>query len=174
MHHMNRLQPTLLKITVIVLFAGLLVACATRPPAPVDDGAVAERVRAPAPEEPRGLQIRPLRNPAVTELTEAAQHAENEGDLERAALLLERALRIEPRDPELLQHLAEISFNQQDWEQAESHASRSFDVGPRVGELCRRNWQTIALAREQMGFRQSAGVARERLQACRVEPPPRY
>ncbi len=171
---MNRLPTPFLKTVFIALLACMLAACATPPRAPVEDDTVAERVRAPAPEEPRGLQIRPLRNPAVTELTEAARQAEDEDNLERAALLLERALRIEPRDPELLQHLAEVSFNQQDWEQAESHASRSFDVGPRVGELCRRNWQTIVMAREQMGYRHSAELARERLDACRVEPPPRF
>ncbi len=171
---MYRLPTSFPKALSIVLFASLMVACATPPPASVEDDAVAERVRAPTPEEPRGLQIRPLQNPAVAELTEAARQAEEDDDLERAELLLERALRIEPRDPELLQHLAEVSFNQQDWEQAESHASRSFDVGPRVGELCRRNWQTIAMAREQMGYRHSAELARERLEACRVEPPPRY
>ncbi len=163
-----------LKALTTGLAAVILAACAVQPPAPVEDRSVAEQVRAPAAEQPRGLQVYPLRNPAVTELTEAATAAEHEGDLERATMLLERALRIEPRDPELLQHMAEIQLEKRSWEQAESHASRSFDVGPRVGELCQRNWRTMALARERQGRDDAARQARERLEQCRVEVPERF
>jgi tetratricopeptide (TPR) repeat protein len=163
-----------LKLITVLTLCMLLAACATQAPAPVEDRSVEERVRAPAAEESRGLQVYPLRNPAVSELTEAADRAEQAGDLERAAMLLERALRIESRDPELLQHMAEIKLGQGDWAQAESYASRSFDVGPRVGQLCQRNWRTLALARERMEQFEQAHQARERLQACQVEPPPRY
>jgi tetratricopeptide (TPR) repeat protein len=168
-----RICPGWQRLAMIITAAGILTACATQAPAPVEDRNVTEQVRAPAAEESRGLQVYPLRNPAVTELNEAAARAENDGDLERAAMLLERALRIEPRDPELLQNMAEIKLGQSDWEQAESYASRSFDVGPRVGELCQRNWRTLALARERMGQHEIAHEARERLQRCQVEPPPR-
>lgn len=171
---MKRIEFSLQKFALILAVVSLVAACATRAPDSSEDRSVAERVRAPAPEEPRGLQVYPLRNPAVAELIEAAERAWKDDDLERATLLLERALRIEPRDPELLQHMADVKFASQDWEQAESYANRSFDVGPRVGELCRRNWRTIAVAREQLGYRQSALLARERLETCQVEPPPRY
>lgn len=151
----------------------ILVACATQAPAPVDERIASEQVRAPAAAETRGLQVYPLRNPAVADLSEAALRAEQNGDLSRAAMLLERALRIEPRDPELLQQMAEVRLDQGHWEQAESHARRAFDVGPRVGELCQRNWRTIALARERQGQTAAGAEARERLQACQVEAPPR-
>lgn len=164
----------------LVLTVTLLAGCASQrwvpdeDQPPVDDrGVVDERVRAPAADEARGLQVYPLRNPAVTELTEAAAQAERDGDLDRAANLLERALRIEPRDPELLQNMAEIRLAQGNWEQADSYSRRSFDVGPRVGALCQRNWRTIALARERMQQLDSAREARDRLSACQVEPPPR-
>jgi len=151
-----------------------LGACAWQPPAPDEDRSTAERVRAPAPEQSGGLQVLPLRNPAVSELTEAAVQAEQDDDLERAAMLVERALRIESRDPELLQYMAEIKLGQSDWGQAESYASRSFDVGPRVGELCQRNWLTVAMARERQARHDDAHQARERVQACKIEPPPRF
>jgi tetratricopeptide (TPR) repeat protein len=168
-----RICPGWQRLATTIAAAMILAACAAQAPAPVEDRNVAEQVRAPAAEETRGLQVYPLRNPAVTELTDAAAQAERDGDLERAAVLLERALRIEPRDPELLQNMAEIKLGQGDWEQAESYAGRSFDVGPRVGELCQRNWRTLALARERMGQHETAHEARERLQRCQVEPPPR-
>ncbi len=161
--------------TVSVLALGaLLGACAAQPPAPVEDRSVAEEVRAPAAEQASGLQVYPLRNPAVTELADAAGAAENAGDLDRATILLERALRIEPRDPELLQYMAEVQLEKGVWDQAENYASRSFDVGPRVGELCQRNWRTIALARERQGRDDAARRARERLAQCQVEAPERF
>ena len=169
---MTPVTDAFLRASLLVMAALAMVACAWQPPA--DDRATAERVRAPAAEPSRGLQVYPLQNPAVAELTAAAEQAERDNDLERAAGLLERALRIEPRDPQVLQHLAEIRLSQGNWEQAESQASRSFDVGPRVGELCQRNWRTIALARERMDQFDAAYRARERLQNCQVEPPPRY
>jgi len=162
------------KSVFVLAVAALVAACATQPPAPVEDRSVAEQVRAPAAEQASGLQVYPLRNPAVTELTDAARAAENADDLDRATILLERALRIEPRDPELLQYMAEVQLEKGAWDQAENYASRSFDVGPRVGELCQRNWRTIALARERQGRDDAARRARERLAQCQVEMPERF
>jgi len=150
-----------------------ITGCATQAPAPVDERIADEQVRAPAAAQTRGLQVFALRNPAVTDLSEAARQAESSGDLNRAAMLLERALRIEARDPELLQQMAELRLDQGRWEQAESHARRSFDVGPRVGELCQRNWRTVAVALDRQNRLDAARLARERLQDCQVEAPPR-
>lgn len=160
-------------LALLSLLSLLLAGCATQVPAPVDERIAAEQVRAPAAAEARGLQVFALRNPAVAELSQAALQAEQEDDLARAAMLLERALRIEPRDPELLQQMAEVRLDQGQWEQAENHARRSFDVGPRVGELCQRNWRTIALSLERRQDLSAADQARMRLQACQVEAPPR-
>lgn len=157
----------------LALLSVLVVGCATQSPAPVDERIASEQVRAPAAAEARGLQVFALRNPAVAELSQAALQAEQANDLDRAAMLLERALRIEPRDPEVLQQMAEVRLDQGRWEQAENHARRSFDVGPRVGELCQRNWRTIALSLERRQDLQAAEAARTRVQACQVEAPPR-
>lgn len=159
--------------TLSVLIVVLVTGCATQAPAPVDERIADEQVRAPAAAETRGLQVFALRNPAVTELSDAARRSESSGDLNRAAMLLERALRIEPRDPELLQQMAELRLDQGQWEQAESYARRSFDVGPRVGELCQRNWRTVAVALERQNQVEAARAASNRLPGCQVEPPPR-
>ena len=155
-----------------------LAACAAQPPAPVDHRAegsreVSERVRQPAGET-AGLQVYPLRNPAVSELTRAARAAEDRGDLDEARRILERALRIESRDPELLQYMAEVQLASGHPDQAESYAARSFELGPRVGELCVRNWRTLSLAREEQGDTSGADRALERAGDCSVERPPRY
>ncbi|MEE4305171.1 MAG: tetratricopeptide repeat protein [Wenzhouxiangella sp.] len=157
-----------------VLAALLLAACAPWQPT-LDDPEIAEQVRAPeGGGASRGLQVYPLRNPAVRELEKAAEAARSEGDFDRAESLLERALRIEGRDPELLQRMAELQLSRGRWEQAESYAMRSWELGPQVGDICRRNWRTMALARERDGDVIKAAQARERVEICPVEPPERY
>ncbi len=152
----------------------LLAACSTQEPVPVDERSVyrseieriEHEVRAPARAEGAGVQVYPLRNPGVSELREQAAAAERDGDLEQAAMLLERAMRLAPQDPELMQHMAEVQLARGDYEQALSLASRSYDSGPKVGELCARNWRTISLAREHLGNSAGAVIAEARAAEC--------
>jgi tetratricopeptide (TPR) repeat protein len=108
----------------------------------------------------------PLQNPAVKELLADAGSAETEGDYNQAAVLLERALRIQPRDPEILQQMAEIQLRKQDYEQALNFAVRSYDIGPRVGEICARNWRTISVSREHLGDGNGSLLAEQRATTC--------
>lgn len=135
---------------------------------PGDEGAedVETRVRAPAREESAGVQVFPLQNPAVKQLLADASAAETSGDYGQASMLLERALRIQPRDPELLQHMAEVQLQLGDYGQALIFAERSYDTGPRVGELCSRNWRTMAVAQERLGDSGAARQARDRAGKC--------
>ena len=149
----------------------LLAGCAGTGPAPVEEREVEQQVRVPARESSAGVQVYPLKNPAVLELTDQANRAEAAGDLGQASVLLERAVRIQPRDPELLQHMAELQVQRQDYQQALSFATRSHDVGPRVGELCARNWRTIALSRERLGDQPGSAQARQRAGQCMVTRP---
>lgn len=169
MHLRQRFVPSAALIATV-----LLASCAPWQPT-VDDPEIAEQVRAPeGGEASRGLQVYPLRNPAVRELERAAESARSEGDYDRAEVLLERALRIEDRDPELLQRMAELQLTRGHWEQAENYAMRSWELGPQVGDICRRNWRTVALARERDGEVVEAARARERVEICPLEPPERY
>ena len=154
-----------------VLGVVFLAACATQSPAPVEERELEDRVRSPAREDAAGVQVYPLKNPAVAELTDQAAHAESRGDLDQAAVLLERAMRIQPRDPELLQHMAEVQLQRGQYEQALSFATRSHDIGPRVGELCARNWRTMSLAQERLGDDSAAGQAVQRAEQCMVTRP---
>lgn len=156
------------------LLAAWLVACTSQQPAPVEDREVTQRVRRPAQEDSAGVQVYPLQNPAVVELTQQASSAESAGDFASAAVLLERALRIRPRDPQLLQHMAEVQLQMQDYEQALNFAVRSFDIGPRVGEICSRNWRTIALARERLLDGAGAREAERRARDCMNTRPEKF
>ena len=144
----------------------LLTACAGQPPMPVEDNEVDTRVRAPASEDSAGVQVYSLQNPAVKELTAQAVIAERGGELDKASSYLERALRIEPRDPQLLQHMAEIELQKEDYQQALSFAEKSYDIGPRGGEICSRNWRTISVAREHLNDPRGASEAEKRASRC--------
>jgi tetratricopeptide (TPR) repeat protein len=150
-----------------VLILLLLVGCSSsQAPAPVEEREVIARVRAPASEESEGVQVYSLQNPAVKQLTAQAQGAERSGDLDQAGSYLERALRIQPRDPQVLQHMAEIKLQKQDYQQALNFAVRSYDSGPRVGEICSRNWRTISVAREHLQDVSGSSDAEARATQC--------
>ena len=148
----------------LVLLA--LAACSSRSPAPVEDREVDARVRAPASEDSEGIQVYSLQNPAVKQLTAQAEGAEQAGNLDQAGSYLERALRIQPRDPQLLQHMAEIKLQKEDYQQALNFAVKSYDIGPRVGEICSRNWRTISVAREHLNDAAGARDAEARVSQC--------
>lgn len=153
--------------------AAVLAACTGSRPAPVEDREIQARVRAPASDDSEGVQVYPLQNPAVLQLSNDARTAEQAGDLAQATVLLERALRIQPRDPELLQHMAEVQLQKQDYQQALNFAVRSYDTGPRVGEICARNWRTIGVARDHLGDERGAREAVSRAEGCMVTRPER-
>jgi tetratricopeptide (TPR) repeat protein len=157
-----------------------LAACAARQPpppppgatqSPADDRTVQEKVREPAQQQRGGVQVFPLQNPAVKELLKQAEESETQGDFNAAAVSIERALRIQPRDPELLQRMAEIQLQKKDYTQALNFASRSYDSGPRVGELCNRNWRTMSVAQAALGDSRSANMAEARANDCNNQPP---
>ncbi len=75
-------------------------------------------------------------------------------------------MRIEPRDPQLLQHMAEIELQKEDYKQALNFAEKSYDIGPRVGEICSRNWRTISVAKEHLNDHKGAGEAEKRATRC--------
>ena len=144
----------------------LLAACSTQQAVPIKDKEIDSRVRGPASEDSAGVQVYSLQNPAVKELTAQAEVAERAGELDQASGYLERALRIEPKDPQLLQHMAEIKLQKEDYQQALNFAVRSYEIGPRVGEICSRNCRTISVAREYLNDTSGAKDAEARAARC--------
>ena len=158
----------------ITLMAVIVSACATTTPAPVDEDEVDSRVREPARQDSEGVQVFPLQNPAVKELLAQAVASESTGDYDEATILLERALRIHPRDPQILQQMAEVQLQKRDYEQALTFAVRSYDIGPRVGEICSRNWRTISVARGHLGDQDGSAQAEDRASVCMNTKPRSY
>ena len=130
------------------------------------------QVRA-AGETGRELDVQPLRDPQVEDLRAAAAAAEQRGDFAAADAALQAALRISSNDPDLTQWRAELALVRRDWSGAERLALESFERGPKLGGLCRRNWTTLQYAREARGDAGNAVVAQQRIGQCAVNPPVR-
>jgi tetratricopeptide (TPR) repeat protein len=103
-----------------------------------------------------------------------AQQDERAGNYAAAAAALDKALRISPDAPDLLQDRAEIAIRLKDFAGAEKLAHESWTLGPRLGPLCARNWQTIVEARLQANDKVGAATARKWVQQCRKAGVPRY
>ena len=136
--------PRLARITALAVLL-LAAACATRPPGevPISDNAA---VRALA--EQAGLEVA-------------------DGRLTSAAATLERALRIEPRNPRLWLELARLRLTQGEADQAEQLAARAASFAGNDRALRAANWRLIAEARRARGDPAGARQALER--AARYE-----
>jgi Tfp pilus assembly protein PilF len=132
----------------VLAVVALLGGCASvQPPAPVSESAPAT----PAPFE----------NAAVASLMDGARADAAAGRLTNAAASIERALRIEPRNPRLWQELARVRLRQGDYAQAESVAARSNSWAGGDNRLRAENWRLIAQAREARGDAAGAHAALE-------------
>lgn len=110
----------------------------------------------------------PAGSPAVVALLNDAQQQAQAGHRGRAVAVLERALRIEPRNPVLWHRLASLRLQQQRYGQAESLALKSNSLAGSDEALRARNWQVIAEARQGRG--DSAGARRAYDRARRLNP----
>jgi tetratricopeptide (TPR) repeat protein len=100
--------------------------------------------------------------PAVLALTNEAQAALENGDLDSAATSLERAIRIQPRNPVLWHELAEVRLKQQQPGLAEDLAKRSNSHAKGNSALIRANWTIIAEARRLKGDAEGAADAQRK------------
>jgi predicted Zn-dependent protease len=100
--------------------------------------------------------------PAVIALLQQAEQQANAGDLESAAASLERAIRIDPRNPVLWYHLATLRLSQGEPAQAEQLANKSNSLAAGNHAQQSRNWLLIAQARRQLNDRSGAAAAEQR------------
>jgi tetratricopeptide (TPR) repeat protein len=146
----------------------MVTACAVMqepaPPPVVESMTPEQRVaaiRAAAGVDDKELAVQPLRDPQVEDLREAAAKAVAARNYAAAAEALNQAILIVPEDPAVLQERAEIALLQRDFDRAETLAQRAFDLGSKVGPLCRQHWETILQVRERRQEIASAPAARQ-------------
>ena len=107
------------------------------------------------PEEARPVSD----NSAVVALSDAARTDAAGGRLDAAVASLERALRIEPRNPALWQNLAKLRLEQGQYQQAEGLAARSNGWAGDDKTLRAENWRIIGQARLKRGDYSGAQAA---------------
>jgi cytochrome c-type biogenesis protein CcmH/NrfG len=104
----------------------------------------------------------PSGNTAVMTLLNKAQSQAAAGRMDAARANLERALRIEPRNPVLWQELARIRLKQGQYRQAENLAAKSNVLAGTNRYLRAENWRIIGEARSRRGDLQGARAAFEK------------
>jgi tetratricopeptide (TPR) repeat protein len=90
-------------------------------------------------------------SPAALALMDEAEANLRSGQLDNAASMLERAIRIQPRNPKLWQQLAEVRLRQQQPGLAEELAQKSNSLARGNTALVQKNWTLIAAARRLKG-----------------------
>ena len=123
----------------LLLLIALLAGCAAQQPAPVETSPPT----APSEQRPGVKQ----ENLAIAGLMDSARSDAAAGRLGSAAATLERALRIEPRNPRLWHELAKVRLRQADYSQAESLAARSNTYAGDDRDLRAANQKIISDAR---------------------------
>lgn len=164
-----------------ILFTMLLAGCgmfATTPP-PAASPAVPNydlvaAIRAAGDREKSVIDVNPLGDPGVTALQDAAKKDEQARRYADAAAKLDQAIKLSPESPDLLQDRAEIAVRLKDFSTAERLAHKSWSLGPKLGPLCARNWQTVVEMRLQAHDPAGAETARKWLGQCHKAGTPRY
>ncbi|MDD3519350.1 MAG: tetratricopeptide repeat protein [Chromatiales bacterium] len=131
-------------------------------PAVTDSSAPALARAGTIPEPQSGTPPNP-----VAELIAEADRLAGSGRMGDAAAVLERALRIEPGNPAILQRLAVVRMRQQRYDQAEALAMRSNALSANDHAVLARNWRIISEARRLRGDARGAQQAMD--QARRFE-----
>ena len=112
-----------------------------------------------------GADTRREGNAAVAALLESAREAEKARQYGRAGAALERALKVEPRNPWLWHRLAAIRYRQGRHPEAEALSRRSMSLARGDVKLESRNWRVIAAARHGQGDEEGARKALRRANA---------
>ena len=151
-----------MKTATLLVAVALLAGCAAAP-APSPSPEPSQPPAPPVVDTPPPAAARPVpsENVAIAGLMQSARSDSAAGRLTNAAATLERALRIEPRNPRLWQELARVRLKQGEYGQAEQVAARSSSFAGRDNGLRAENWRLIAQAREARGDSQGAQAALE-------------
>lgn len=160
------------------LFAGaamlalvLLSACSTRQgiaPVPVEDRSVSQAATGqidgeiPGGEAARDTTTKPAELPArgvTLALLDEARGEVHGGNNQTAAAILERALRLDARNPVLWHELGLIRLRQKNWQQALNLARKSNSLAVGNTDVQAENWRLMARAYQGAGKNQDAAMA---------------
>lgn len=161
------------------LAGALLAACAQpMPEAPrpsvKSSAAMVADIQAAGERDKSVINVHPLSDPAIDALQDAARDDERNGQYDAAAAKLDRALKLSPDSPGVLQDRAELAIYMGNFEMAEKLAHQSWSLGSKQGPLCARNWQTVAEIRQHANDMAGAASASKWVEQCREPGIQRY
>ncbi len=134
----------------ILAFLLIVAGCASQAPAPTPTSSPSERQPAPSAQPP-AAESKKTESVAVASILQSARAEASSGQLASAAASIERALRIEPRNPRLWNELARVRLQQRDYAQAAATAARSNAFAGSDADLRASNADIIAQARAAQG-----------------------
>jgi len=100
-------------------------------------------------------------SPAVLSLIKKARVNAINGELDKATLRLERAIRIEPANPTVWHYMAKLFLQQENYKQAAGYAAKSTNLARDNIKLVIDNWRIIAHARFRLGNKKGAQQAQD-------------
>jgi tetratricopeptide (TPR) repeat protein len=161
-----------------ILLGAMALAACSQPPGPVQatrapDHDIVAAIRAAGTHDSSVVEIAPLRNPSIDGFLDEAHAAEHAGNIPQAIARTDDALSLAPDAPDILQYRAELAVRAKDYDTAESDARRSYELGPKLGGLCARNWQTVMEIEQLKGHPAAAETARVSRERCHVDGPVR-
>lgn len=170
--------------TITRLAIGLLALAAAActpnaPPARSDAPRLAQTpspvaaIRAAGAGDDSVVQVAPLRDAGVEGWLAQARAAEAKRDWPAAIAAAEKALKLAPNAPDILQDIAELEVARGGYVRAEELAMKSYQLGPQVGALCAKNWQTVVETRTAMNDAVERDKAIAQVKACRKQGPMR-
>ncbi|MDH5436384.1 MAG: tetratricopeptide repeat protein [Gammaproteobacteria bacterium] len=141
-------------VFLLVLIVVGLSGCATPAPAPVEERAAGTVVNPYVIPKQRTEAI-PLDDDnggeAIVSLLDLSDKQSRVGRLDAAGATLERALRIQPRNPLLWQRLARIRLEQGQLDQADGLAAKAMALAIGKQALRAKIWKLVAEIRHQQG-----------------------
>ena len=130
-------------------------------------------IRAAGAGDDSVVQVAPLRDAGVEGWLTQARAAEARRDWPAAIAAAEKALKLAPNAPDILQDIAELEVARGGYVRAEELAMKSYKLGPQVGSLCAKNWQTVVETRTAMNDAVERDKAIAQVKACRKRGPMR-
>lgn len=108
-------------------------------------------------------QIKPQQSTsaAVLALIKKARANAIKGDIDKAMLRLERAVRIEPSNATVWHYMAKLFLQQENYKQAAGYAAKSISLASDNKPLIIDNWRIVAHARYRLGNTKGAQQAQD-------------
>ena len=138
-------------------------------PQPLPEATIEERSEELPPAELSVQQSREqTSSPAVVALLDDADKYATTGKKQEAVASIERALRIEPKNPLVWHKLGQVRLQEGNWDQAIAMAKKSSVLAPGNRLLQSENWMIIARASEGKGDTAGAIHARDMAKQLRT------